>query len=286
MQVIPDQTPLHRAAEDYYNRHGWVCMPLQADSNGLPKRPIVHDWPNIRRYMPDIDALPWGGALGLGLILGPTSSNLAVLDIDSQSLARAIYAILQSHGQPAYAVKTVRKRMHLYVTELEPTPSRKRPIKWQGDAVEIEFKAAGTQVAAPPTPGYALIEDNLHEWQSLDVFWELIDARLQYLHPLEYVPTPVNAKGTAATDPRATWAATVPDGSRNDTLYVEAHRLREAGMGLNEATDILTARIRRSYEAGHEMSDHEIRATISSAYRKGVVNKIADTPGPSELDLI
>jgi len=201
MQVIPDQTPLHRAAEDYYNRHGWVCMPLQADSNGLPKRPIVHDWPNIRRYMPDIDALPWGGALGLGLILGPTSSNLAVLDIDSQSLARAIYAILQSHGQPAYAVKTVRKRMHLYVTELEPTPSRKRPIKWQGDAVEIEFKAAGTQVAAPPTPGYALIEDNLHEWQSLDVFWELIDARLQYLHPLEYVPTPVNAKGPIGDRP-------------------------------------------------------------------------------------
>ena len=87
--VIPDQTPLRRAAAaDYYEKRGCVCMPLQNDSNGYPKRPIVSDWTNIRAWMPDIDALPWWGAAGLGILLGPTSNNLAVLDIDSQTLGR------------------------------------------------------------------------------------------------------------------------------------------------------------------------------------------------------
>ena len=87
--VIPDQTPLRRAAAaDYYEKRGWVCMPLQNDSNGYPKRPIVPGWTNIPALMADIDALPWQGAAGLGILLGPTSNNLAVLDIESQTLGR------------------------------------------------------------------------------------------------------------------------------------------------------------------------------------------------------
>ena len=41
-------------------------MPLQNDSNGYPKRPIVSGWTNIPALMTDIDALPWQGAAGLG----------------------------------------------------------------------------------------------------------------------------------------------------------------------------------------------------------------------------
>ena len=87
-RVIPDQTLLRRAAEDYYKKRGWVCMPLQNDSNGYQKRPIVSRWTNIPALMTDIDALPWQGAAGLGILLGPTSNNLAVLDIESQTLGR------------------------------------------------------------------------------------------------------------------------------------------------------------------------------------------------------
>ena len=88
-RVIPDQTPLRRAAAaDYYEKRGCVCMPLQNDSNGYPERPIVPGWTNISACMADIDALPRQGATGLGILLGPTSNNLAVLDIESQTLGR------------------------------------------------------------------------------------------------------------------------------------------------------------------------------------------------------
>jgi hypothetical protein len=259
-------------------------MPLKLDSSGYPKRPIVTDWTNIRHWMPDIDALPWEGAAGLGILLGPTSDNLAVIDIDSHSLARAVYQIVKSHDQRVYAVRTGRKNMHLYLKEITPSPSSKFLIMWEGKELYIEFKAQGTQVAAPPSPGYTIIHDDLLEWQNLATFWELLDHRLRYLHPDRYQSAP--SKEAGASQGTTPWKEQVSDGSRNNTLYVEAHKLREAGMPLQEAVAILTARIRQSYEGGSQIPEQEIRQTVASAYRKGVETKIGDTAGPSELDLL
>jgi hypothetical protein len=282
-EVIPGQGPLHKAAEDYYNRRRWTCMPLQNDSNGFPKRPIVTDWTNIKAYMPDIDALPWGGAAGLGILLGPTSSNLAVLDIDSQTLARAIYKIITSHGQKVYAVRTARGNMHLYIKEVNPSASSKFLITWQSDELYIEFKGRGTQVAAPPSPGYKVISDDLLEWRDLATFWNLIDARLSYLHPDEYSNLPVKT-GEGAVPAIAPWKAEVKSKTRNDTLYIEAHKLREAGMAYEEALPLLMTRVQQSYENSHDIPSDEIRATIASAYRKGVVTRVGDTSGPREFN--
>ena len=260
-------------------------MPLKLDDNGLPKRPIVTDWTNIRQYMPDIDALPWKGAAGLGILLGPASNNLAVLDVDSKTLARAIFTIIKTDGQQVYAVRTGRKNMHLYCKEIEPSPSSKFLIMWEGKELYIEFKAQGTQVAAPPSPGYKIISDDLLEWESLATFWELLDHRLRSLYPDEYQSAPTREDGgtSSGTTP---WLEEVKTNTRNNTLYVEAHKLREAGMPLKEALSLLITRVRQSYQASTDISDDEIRQTVTSAYRKGVTTRIGDTEGPSELDLL
>jgi hypothetical protein len=281
---IPGQTPLHEAAEDYYNRYRWTCMPLQNDSNGLPKRPIVTDWTNIKPYMPDIDALPWAGAAGLGILLGPASSNLAVIDIDSKTLARAVYAVIKTHKQQVYAVRTARGNMHLYITEAYPSASSKFQIGWEGAELYIEFKARGTQVAAPPSPGYKTISDDLLEWRDLATFWNLLDGRLSYLHPDKYSSSPTGKDGAQPKSGVSPWLAEVKSKTRNDTLYIEAHRLREAGMPYEEALSLLMTRIQQSYENNHDLPTEEIRATIASAYRKGVVTKVGDTAGPREFN--
>ena len=268
--IIPDQTALHKAAEDYYNSHGWVCIPLKFDNDGLPKRPIPTDWTNIRPFMPDIDALPWNSPLcvGIGILLGPPSNNLAVLDIDSRSLARAVHKIIRDVGQEVYAVRTARGNMHLYIREIDPSPSTKRFISWEGKPFQLEFKAKGQQVAAPPSPNYTIIHDDFLEWQSLDVFWELLDHRLTYEYPDEFKSAP---EGQVAGEKSTTkvWQPEVAVNTRNDTLYVEAHRLREAGMPFQEALALLITRVGQSYQNSTDIPESEIRATVASAYRKG-----------------
>ena len=74
--------------------------------------------------------------------------------------------------------------------------------------------------------------------------------------------------------------------TRNNTLYVEAHKLREAGMELDAAIDILTTRVRQSYQDGESINHNEIRQTVTSAYRKGVVSRIGDASGPREFNSI
>jgi hypothetical protein len=283
--IIPDQTALHKAAEDYYNSHGWVCIPLKFDNDGLPKRPIPTDWTNIRPFMPDIDALPWNSPLcvGIGILLGPPSNNLAVLDIDSRSLARAVHKIIRDVGQEVYAVRTARGNMHLYIQEIDPSPSTKRNIMWEGKPFQLEFKAKGQQVAAPPSPNYKIIHDTFLEWQSLDTFWELLDHRLRATHPDEYKPAPTGQDGEGKATTKV-WEPEVKVKTRNDTLYVEAHRLREAGVPFQEALALLITRVRQSYQSGQEIPDEEIRATVASAYRKGVVTKVGDTTGPREFN--
>ena len=276
-------TPFHQAAEDYYNQHRWTCMPLKLDPQGYPKRPIVTDWTNIRQHMPTIDARPWEGAAGLGILLGPASSNLAVIDIDSKTLARAVYDIIKTHDQEVYAVRTARGNMHLYLTEIKPSPSSKFPITWEGERLYIEHKGTGTQVAAPPSPGYSIVRDTLLEWESMATLWRLISARLQYLHPDRYEPTVTRADGTPAEGVRP-WLDEVTDGNRNNTLFVEAHKLREAGMPFEQALPLLITRTRLAYEANHDMTDHEVEQTVASAYRKGVVTRIGATTGPRELN--
>src|SRR3972149_5988513 len=64
------------------------------------------------------------------------------------------------------------------------------------------------------------------------------------------------------------WAPFVQAGERDKAAYVEAHRLREAGLALEQAMADMKIRWEKDYEGG-EQGWQEIERTIESAYSKG-----------------
>ena len=63
--------------------------------------------------------------------------------------------VAQADGD-SYLVCTARGRGHLYVVEDEASASRVAKFQYRGRLVKIELMATGTQVAAPPSPGYSI----------------------------------------------------------------------------------------------------------------------------------
>jgi len=146
----------------------------------------------------------------------------------------------------------------VYVREDTVSQSTNRTVLWQGREVKIELRTTGNQVAAPPTPGYTLLDAAeplpcptiLAAWNSI----------CQHLG-IELAPTP-----TGAGYPRP-WKPTVGKEERNKAAYVEAHTLRKAGATLESALGIMQARFDRDYEPG-EITWREIERTVKSAFAK------------------
>ena len=82
------QQDFRRVAVSLLER-GWLSIPLTLDANGFAKKPITPNWTGLARTTETIESLPWAQAHGIGIVLGPASSNLAVLDIDDKGLAEA-----------------------------------------------------------------------------------------------------------------------------------------------------------------------------------------------------
>lgn len=244
---------LKKAAARYFQR-GWVAMPLALDQSGLPKRPIVTDWTQLTLDAKIIGGLPWEQARGLGIVLGPVSGGLGVLDIDDTELAAALAAI----DLRTRVIGTIRKRLHIYCYEQTPSNSTRFTCEWKGRPIGIELKAQGTQVATWPTPGYTLINDvEPIVAPSVEMGWLSICSKFSILMPHNQgnYPTP--------------WQAKVGKGERNKSIYVEAHKLREAGLSYDVALEIMIARLQQHYEDG-DMAWREAERTIQSAYRTPV----------------
>lgn len=247
-------TVLQEAAKRYAE-WGWVAHPLTNDAQGFPKRPFVNGWQLLR--VEDVPNLPWKDALGLGLVLGEASSNLAVIDLDDVELAEAAFAVTETKAR---SIRTIRNRGHIYVTEATVSRSSAITVQWKGRSIKVELKAQGTQVAAPPTPSYRHVNapDMLPvATESVRFAWQALAHRLGVV------------SDTASTEAPETWQPLVQKDHRNNTLYVEAHKLREAGMGYEQAVEILRLRWEHQYEQGG-MGWLEVERTIKSAYRKPV----------------
>lgn len=251
------------AAARKYRERGIVSMPLTLDGARFPKRPIVDGWPDLTLDM--VEALPWQEARGIGLVLGAASSNLAAIDVDSTSLTDTLLAMFRG-ASPPYVVRTARNRGHIYVQEPAPSRSTRQQVRWDGMPVTVELKATGTQIAAPPTPGYSCALKGKPIEQALGAAWATIAHFLLAKQPgrFELLPEKAGANYPAA------WGQEVRQDFRNNTLYVEAHRLREAGMPYADALETLLLRVERHYQPG-QFSANEITRTVQSAYRKGVV---------------
>lgn len=230
---------------------GWLAIPLVNDHQGFPKKPIGLGWASLTLSEDTIRSLDWTSAVGLGLVLGPVSGNLAVLDVDDPDLAKLLIPRIETR-----AVETIRKRGHLYVKERLSSSSQVVTAIWRNRKVKIELKTAGTQVAAPPTPGYRLLNSffPIHV-DSLAPFWA------ELTHGINDLTT----EGLRSGYPKA-WRETVPIDERNNSAYVEAHRLREAGMPLGLALRYMEIRWTHDYQRG-DQEWAEIERTVESAYR-------------------
>jgi len=248
------------AAREMYMR-GWLTIPLVFDPNGFPKKPFTYGWTSLENDWETIGALPWEQAKGLGIVLGKKSHGLAVLDVDDEGLAKAM---LDGAGGTAggRSVSTVRNRAHFYVYERAQSASSVITAQWQGQTIKIELKATGTQVAAPPTPGYQLVgRAEVITVPSLDVYLRELTALTD---GLTIAQTPAGTTNSGYPRP---WRTAVPQEERNNSAYIEAHYLRGAGMPLDMALEIMEARFRLHYEQG-EMEWREIERTVKSAYAK------------------
>ena len=274
-------TSLRQAATTMFEERSWLCIPLRKDTNGFAKIPISQGWTSLEPSLKTVEALPWEQAEGLGIVLGEKSNSLAVLDVDDEALAQAIMLHCWDRLDTSpRLVRTARNRLHIYYQEIDyPSPSSKQIVKFDGREVTVELKANGTQVAAPPTPRYKLLN---HPQEPMPFFniasaWEFIvncltasGDRLQ-----------LNADAFTSKRYPEPWQETVKGGERNESAYVEAHQLREAKMPLDKALKVMHVRFKEDYEQ-QGITWEEIKRTVESAYMKGVV--VNDNTG-SELQL-
>lgn len=249
------------AARDYYDR-GWTTIPLIPDNNGLPKRPFSPGWQDTPHEWDAIQALPWHQAQGIGIVLGPVSDNLAVIDIDDDLVATVIFdALIKADDAKFYYVRTGRNRCHLYFREGAPSAPRTMSGITYGDRTfGVELKGKGQQVAAPPTPGYRFLGTSQQPSPvgTIQQAWDALASGFQLV-------APSGARAGSAGYPRA-WQDAVKEGNRNNAIYVESCRLAEAGMPLQSAIDTMLARVRQAYSG--QVSDRDIAGTVRSAYRK------------------
>ena len=248
------------AAARAYIRNGFTPIALGLDAEGRPKKPIADGWQTLRPNDERTRKQGWKTAVGIGILCGPASSNLAVIDIDDVELAAAVFAKLARSHKPFRWCWTGRNRGHLYVREQEPSEGGKvwRGI-WEGREVGGELRCRGQQVAAPPTPGYVLAREEAP--QAVENVRKAFDAIC-----LAMGITPIENTGGGNYPPA--WQDTVRDGTRNDSLYVEACKLAAVRMPFERAVELLRLNVEIHYEDGHQMSDKEFRDTVRSAYQK------------------
>ena len=249
------------SARLYYDT-GYTTIPLGLDVSGRPKRPLPSAWSSMPHNWDKISQAPWHNAKGLGIVLGPQSNNLAVIDIDDEEMAQEVIAICK-HTR---AIRTIRNRCHVYIREQEPSRPTIVPVEWRGKQIKIELKCMGAQVAAPPTPGYNHVGAPDREPILVKNIAEAWGKLAKHLNAITIV---VNGEITSGY-PKP-WQPSVPVGERNKSVYIEAHKLREAGMDKQLALDIMQTRYHEHYAKGG-MAWNEVLATIDSAYRKGRIH--------------
>ena len=109
-------TGFYKAAQAMHASYGWISQPLMLDGSGKPKRPIVKDWTQLQ----SIDGLPWVRAMGLGIVLGPASNNLGVIDVDDNAMADAVFALMVREHVETRMVRTISNNLPVSCREPQP----------------------------------------------------------------------------------------------------------------------------------------------------------------------
>ena len=83
-----------------------------------------------------------------------------MIDVDDIGLSECLLGYLSAAPTPPLMISTVRGRLHVYC--VEPSPSRPidLEVRYQGRRCLVQLLSAGCVAAAPPTPGYAWINQD------------------------------------------------------------------------------------------------------------------------------
>lgn len=230
-------TELYEASLAYVAA-GWQVTPLTYDPKGGVKVPVLGDW--TRRPMPSAaDLYGWfveGNYPGFGVVCGPNSGNLVVIDIEG-SLAtdtervtvvrQAAYtAGVGRHFDTAWdhaSAVTPSAGRHLFVQVVDGVPGGNQKLAFKmgdgGSVLLAETRATGGQVGVPPSPGRAWLGDavpgsavrmTMAELTNLLDAFRAIDEADRALRPLP----PQHAVSTTFSQPTSMSVA----GALNDAL--------------------------------------------------------------------
>ncbi len=246
-----DEGAVRQAIADYLER-GWNVIPLR----GEEKKPaFAKDELRPHLYQrPDRETVRgWYGEGrfgGVGVVTGPTS-GIVVLDVDGEEGK----ALLKKHGHAPTPMVATSKGLHLYFKD----PSNAIPtcIRF---APDLDLKAGGGYVAAPPTAG--------REW--IIGPDECPPADLP-----EWVIERIRLRGSRA---KFEWGGDIPNGERNKRLTSLAGKLRYAGL---DARSILsTLAVENQARCKPPLDDDEVRKIAESvgSYEPGPPSSSSSSP--------
>ncbi len=158
-------------AAKWYTENGFSVIPVKADGS---KAPLLSGW---RKYATDpadeatLEGWFGGGQLvGIGVVPGPASGNLVVLDFEHDGNESAYLEWLQRIPDDLRAVAesvptvcTPSGGRHLWVRLEEPQPGAKL-ARYASGKTKIEIRGEGHQVLAPGCPAECHKSGKLYAW--------------------------------------------------------------------------------------------------------------------------
>ena len=270
---------IEEAVWKYYNT-GFSIIPLGA--NGNLKAPSIEEWKKYQKIKPTKEEIKqWLKQdlfVGIGIIGGEVSQNLAVIDFDDEKLIEDAGLDLKAIIKRGNWVVKTGKGYHIYCRGTEPVKTRKAAI------VSMDLKADKGYVAAPPSPHesgkqYKFLNKEFGDIPPMDVmgwFDEIVETVKQVR---DIKPQPSKAKDAKDKDGDPECVGLMMQGAesgrRNETLFTLANYYKSIKeLPLQTVKYILT-----TWNNGLDkpLSESEFNTTIESAFES------KNSPGCSHI---
>lgn len=189
-----------------YQRAGLSVLPIRADGS---KKPALDTWKPLQKRQPTGEELhEWfqdGQPLGLAVVAGVVSGNLAVLDVDDAQAGQAFFDALYSHHADLFyrlpCAATPSGGTHLYFRTPEPLPTQVLARDEAGNTL-IEIRGEGAYAIVPPSPAevhpdgrpYVMIRGDLADVPLLSA--EEVEDLLSLARELDRKPEPHTVRVT------------------------------------------------------------------------------------------
>lgn len=240
--------PILVAARKYVER-GFSVIPVNTIDHPHPKWPALKTWKRFQLNPPDDETMKqwWHdkSKLRLGLVTGPVSNEIAVLDIDNLELVKRVLED-EEWSEGRRIVQTPSGGIHIYFRE--HIAGGLRHFDGVGD-----IRAAGGYVVAPPSEGYKLIQAGSMPW--VDSLEEYVEEEFFPYFDIDY------EKKT----PGGTLPDEITEGARNDTLFRFAALMR--GGRATEEEILAALRVANRDRCKPPLDDEDVERIAQSASR-------------------